>query len=269
MEHRRREFVVGAGALMTTALFHQACGRGSSRPRSVDAASKADPPIVNVLRYGVTAPSAHNTQPWLIELVSDTEARLFMDTKRLLPATDPPARQVHISHGTLVEVSAIAATHLGYRAEIEILPDGAMGPGEFGTKPTARIQLIKRDAAVEDPLALQLLTRRTSRLPYDGPIVTEEEWASIVEQAGGERIAIAPLAEPKLLEAFEIIKSAMAVEENDEALYDETREWFRFSKRAIREHGDGLSINTAGLPGFSAGTANMFLSARNFHKEKN
>ncbi|MGB5809595.1 MAG: hypothetical protein WBG86_03640, partial [Polyangiales bacterium] len=103
----------------------------------------------------------------------------------------------------------------------------------------------------------------------DGPMVTVKEWTSIVEQAGGERIVAAPLAEPRLLDAFEIIKNAMAVEVNDEALYDETRDWFRFSKRAIREHGDGLSINTAGLTGFSAGTANMFLSARNFHKEKN
>jgi hypothetical protein len=97
----RRDFVIGTGAAMSAAVFTQACGRAKPGPRSVHAGEAVDPPIIDALRYGITAPSAHNTQPWRIELISDTEARLFMDRERLLPATDPPGRQVHISHGTL------------------------------------------------------------------------------------------------------------------------------------------------------------------------
>jgi len=98
---------------------------------------------------------------------------------------------------------------------------------ESGKKPTARVRLVETPKVAVDSLFAELLDRRTSRLPHEGPIVTQDE------------------------------------------LYDETRYWFRFSKRAIREHRDGLSINTAGLTGASAGAANMFLSSKNFHEAKN
>ncbi|MEM7435603.1 MAG: hypothetical protein AAF436_10665 [Myxococcota bacterium] len=269
MTINRRDFVVGSGALLSTAAFTQACGRASSDPRPMGASDVADPPIVGALRYGVTAPSAHNTQPWLIELVSETEARLFVDPERLLPATDPPARQIHISHGTFVEAVAIAATQHRYLAEVTFLPEGPMAPSEFGAKPTAAIRLIEAPSTKRDTLFDQLLLRRTSRLPHEGPMVTREEAAPIVAEASDGGLDVKLLPEAELPEAFEIIRTAMAIEVNDFTTYDETRAWFRFSKRATRRHGDGLSINTAGLTGFAAGSANVFLGERNFHKEKN
>ncbi|MGH8776681.1 MAG: hypothetical protein ACRDWI_16500 [Jiangellaceae bacterium] len=100
----------------------------------------------------MTAPSAHNTQPWRIELVSDVEAQLFFDPNRMLPGTDPPGRQVHIRHGTLIEMTAIAATSLGFRTDIDVLPDGEMSIPEFGTKPTATIWLVTEPGLEVDPL---------------------------------------------------------------------------------------------------------------------
>jgi len=265
----RRDVLIGTGAVMSAAVFANACGRAKSGPRALDSADAIDPPIVEALRYGITAPSAHNTQPWRIELVSDTEARLFMDRQRLLPATDPPGRQVHMSHGTLLEVTAIAATRFRYRAEIDLLPEGSMTYEEFGRKPTARVRLVEAPKVAVDSLFAELLERRTSRLPHEGPIVTQDELAAIIEHTkpGGLQMALIP--EAQLPEALSLVRDAMAIEVNDYELYDETRYWFRFSKRAIREHRDGLSINTAGLTGASAGAANMFLSSKNFHKAKN
>lgn len=269
MNMYRREFVVGSGVIMTTAVFAQACGRSKAGPRPVNGAEATEPPIIDALRYGITAPSAHNTQPWRIELVSDTEARLFLDPERLLPATDPPGRQVHMSHGTLLEMTAIAATDFGYRADIEPFPDGEMAYEEYGTKPTARIRLVQAEGEQADPLFAEVLNRRSSRLPHEGPMVTQDELSTMVEQARPGDLEIGLIAEQQRPEAFDIIRSAMAIEVNDYELYDETRIWFRFSKREIRRQQDGLSVNTAGLTGFSAGTANMFLNSRNWHKEKN
>lgn len=266
---QRREFVIGTGVVLTTAMFAQACGRQKAGPRPVSGGEAPFPPIVEALRYGITAPSAHNTQPWRIELLSDTEARLFLDRERLLPATDPPGRQVHISHGTLLEMTAIAATSFGYRAEIEPLPDGEMVYDEYGTKPTARIRLVGLEGEPADPLFAEVLNRRSSRLPHEGPVVSEDELATIVEQARPVDLKISLIPDEQRPKAFDIIRGAMAIEVNDYELYDETRMWFRFSKREIERHRDGLSVNTAGLTGFSAGTANMFLNERNWHKEKN
>ncbi|MGB5285540.1 MAG: hypothetical protein WBN29_13585 [Polyangiales bacterium] len=265
----RRDLLIGTGAVMTVAVFAQACGRAKPGPRTLDAIKVQEPPIIEALRYGITAPSAHNTQPWLIELVSDTEARVFLDKARLLPATDPPGRQVHMSHGTFVELMAISATHFGYRADVDLLPEGTMTDEELGTKPTARIRLVEAPDVSVDDLFPEVLTRRTSRLPHEGPMVTSDELATIVSQIGPSNVETTLLTEDQLHDALSIVRRAMEIEVNDYELYDETRQWFRFSKREIREHRDGLSIGTAGLTGFSAGSANLFLTSKNFHKEKN
>lgn len=265
----RRDVLIGSGALMSAAAFAQACGRATSAPRGIDAGSLEAPPIVEALRYGISAPSAHNTQPWLIDLVSDTEARVFLDRARLLPATDPPTRQVHISHGTFVELMAIAATQFGYRASVDILPEGAMTSAELGTKPTAAVRLVEAPDVSVDRLFLEVLMRRTSRLPHEGPLVTPDELAVIAAETDFPNVRTALIGEEQLPDALAIVRRAMEIEVNDYELYDETRQWFRFSKREIREHRDGLSINTAGLTGFSAGSANMFLTSKNFHKKKN
>lgn len=265
----RRDFVIGTGVVMTSAMFAQACGHAKAGPRPVHSGAADDPPIVEALRYGITAPSAHNTQPWRIELVSDTEARLFMDPERLLPGADPPARQAHISHGTFLELTAIAASNFGYRAEVESLPDGEMAYEEYGAKPTARIRLVEADRHAVDPLFAEVLNRRTSRHPQEGLMVTEDELATMVEQANPGNLKMALIPDEQKPGVLDIVVRAMAIEVNDYDVYDETRAWFRFSKREIKEHRDGLSVNTAGLTGFSAGTANMFLSNRNWHKEKN
>jgi nitroreductase len=227
------------------------------------------PPIIQALRYGITAPSAHNTQPWRIELVSDTEARVYFDPARRLPVTDPPGRQVHISHGTLIEMTAIAATSLGYRTEVELLPNGEMAIPEFGTKPTARIGLVADPAVGADPLFAQILTRRTSRLGHDGPPLTDAEREQIAAQAQFPGVAVGWVPQDQLATVLDIAARAMAIEVNDHDLFDETRQWFRFSDREIAQKGDGLHLDTSGLSGLSLALARWFTRPRNWDKSYN
>src|SRR5215472_13565947 len=147
-------------------------------------------PISEALRYGITAPSPHNSQPWLIELISDTEARLLFDPRRQLPEADPPGRQGHISHGTFIEMTSIGATSVGYRCEVDVLPDGEMGVSEFGTRPTAVLRLVREAGLSVDPLFSQVLARRCSRLPHQGPPLTIEEQSHIEAQARVEWVAV-------------------------------------------------------------------------------
>jgi hypothetical protein len=72
---------------MSASIFR--IGQVGDRPLSAPQPDSS--PIRQALRYGITAPSAHNTQPWRIELDSDTEARLYFDPERALPATDRQA----------------------------------------------------------------------------------------------------------------------------------------------------------------------------------
>jgi hypothetical protein len=239
----------------------------SDRPLSAIAADA--PPIIQALRIGITAPSAHNTQPWTIDIRSDTEASLYFDPARSLPVTDPPGRQVHVSHGTLLEMTAIAATGLGYRAEFDVLPEGEMSFAEFGTKPTAHITLIPATDIEVDPLLDGILRRRTSRRYYGGPPVTEAEFRQIAEQSGREGVEAGMITEDRFAEALDIIQRAMAVEVNDRTLYGETLTWFRFSKREIAEKRDGLNLFTSGLSGLPLQLARLVIRPRTFHAALN
>ena len=226
-------------------------------------------PILEALRYGITAPSAHNTQPWRIELVSETEARIDFDPNRRLPETDPPGRQVHISHGTLIEMTAIAATSLGYRTEVELLPDGEMSLPEFGTKPTAILRLVAEPGLSVDPLFAQILSRRTSRLAHVGPPVSNEERTRIATEAASPGVEVGWIPEDQLGAVLEIAAQAMTIEVNDRELFEETSEWFRFTDREIQEKGDGLHFDTAGLSGVPLLLGHLFTRPRNWHKPYN
>ena len=270
--HRRR-FVFGSGVLLTTAAFVAACGhrdQTTEGARSLSPLADGAPPIVEALRYGITAPSPHNTQPWQFDLVSDTEARLFFDPERRLPATDPPARQGHIGHGTLLEVTAIAATHLGYQAHIEVLPEGEMTLEALGHAPTATIQLEPLAAGQgEDPLFSRVLSRRTSRLEHEGPALAPDEVDTIRRQSTVEGIDVAALDPGRLEAVLDIVMRAMAVEVRDYELYDETRIWFRFTDEEIARHGDGLNLYTSGVTGATARLAKRFLRYDNWHRKSN
>lgn len=47
---------------------------------------------IDLLADARLAPSAHNTQRWLIRVVTDQEAELRYDPTRVLPVEDPEAR---------------------------------------------------------------------------------------------------------------------------------------------------------------------------------
>jgi len=226
-------------------------------------------PISEALRYGITAPSPHNSQPWLIELTSATEARLLFDPRRHLPEADPPGRQGHIGHGTLIEMTSIAATSLGYRCEVEVLPDGEMAVSEFGTKPTAILNLVRDAGLPVDPLFSQVLVRRCSRLAHQGPPLQVEEQSQIEAQARVPGVAIGWVSNDRFSSVLDIADRAMAVEVNDFPVFDETRRWFRFSDREIMEKGDGLDLDTAGLSGLPLALARIFTRPGNWHQGYN
>ena len=192
-------------------------------------------PILAALRYGITAPSAHNTQPWRIEVVSETEARVYFDPSRRLSATDPPGRQVHISHGTLIELTAIAATSLGFRTEVELLPGGEVTLSEFGTKPTAILRLLREPGLAVDPLFGQILSRRSSRLGHVGPPVSNEERTRIATEAAFPGVEIGWIPDDQLATVLDIAAQAMTIEVDDHQLFEETNHWFRFTDREIDE----------------------------------
>jgi hypothetical protein len=72
--------------------------------------------ILNDARW---AQNAHNVQSWSLEVQGDGTLLGGLEPSRLLPATDPIARQLVISLGTLTEAAARSAALLGYELRYE------------------------------------------------------------------------------------------------------------------------------------------------------
>lgn len=63
-----------------------------------------------LLRYGILAPSCHNSQPWKFRVVGDS-LEIYADDARKLSIADPDGRGLYISLGAYLENIIIAANH--------------------------------------------------------------------------------------------------------------------------------------------------------------
>ncbi|HEY5985704.1 MAG TPA: hypothetical protein VIV12_04870 [Streptosporangiaceae bacterium] len=174
---------------------------------------------MQAIAYGIHAPNPHNTQAWKFKLTSDTEALFYIDERRLLPVTDPPARQIHIGAGCCIETLAVGMSRHGYDTAVEYLPQGSHGLEQIGRKPVARIMLRPNATTRADPLADAIGRRQTNRKPYTGPLLTAAEAEQLRGQVSSDEVEVL------------------------------TRIWFRFNERQRRTHRDGLSIPQTGTDG--------------------
>lgn len=208
-------------------------------------------PIMRAIAWGIQAPNPHNTQAWKFRLVSDAGALLYVDERRLLPVTDPPARQIHIGAGCCIETLAVGMSTEGYETDIEVLPDGPYALDEIGRKPVARIELRRGPATRPDELADAIGRRQTNRKPYTGPLLTDAEADQIRSGVAPGPLEVLSFHEPDAMRPLlDVFYRALEIEVATRRLYEETRIWFRFNERQRRHtHRDGLSIPQAGVDG--------------------
>jgi len=129
MKTTRKKFItqgIYAGMALTgvTALI-SACGgirRASLRDTEnmVTAGDILPPEKAEILRLASLAPSGHNSQPWVVKVISPEEWTLCADQSRRLPAVDPDNRELLLSMGAFLENLSLAAGSLGYAADIRI-----------------------------------------------------------------------------------------------------------------------------------------------------
>jgi len=75
-----------------------------------------------VLRAAGAAPSVHNAQPWSFSS-RENVIRLHADPRRGLPQADPAGREMLISCGAALFNLRLAIRHLGFAADVTLLPD--------------------------------------------------------------------------------------------------------------------------------------------------
>ena len=245
---------------------------------------------IQVAAHGLLAPNAHNTQPWIIKLIEPIEDsqpstglsfELYTDTERLLPETDPPARQITISQGTFLETANIAANHLGYTFAIELFPKGEYGSSDFKQKmqekPVARIILtenfvsrfIGTNFREFDSMYKEIFDRVTNRTVYYGEPLNDEEMTGLQTLNDYPNLTFVFFNDNESLEKIrQLTIDAVELEATTESKIKETERLFRDSEKEKKEHRDGITMMSGGLNGFKLQMIQFFsnLFALNWEK---
>ncbi|MDP1676753.1 MAG: hypothetical protein Q8L88_07770 [Bacteroidota bacterium] len=212
--------------------------------------------------YAILAPNAHNKQPWIVDLRGEG-IDLYIDPKRLLPQTDPQARQITISQGTFLETLVIAASHYGIEANISLFPNGIDLLEQIGKNPVAHISLSSKEQKdiQEDELFNFILKRHTNRRVYSGPPLTDAEITTLRGSYTNKDYPLHMFIDPAILsDVAGMMTEAMRIETYNRAMHGETVEMLRFNDDEIEQHRDGLSFPNLGITGMKLFFAKLFTS---------
>jgi hypothetical protein len=255
---KRKEFLFASGTLVTSAmLMNVACATedntATNNPDGINNTKgrRPDPkqftePILKAIAVGMNAPNPHNTQAWKFKVLNSMEALFYVDENRLLTATDPIARQIHVGCGSFIALFEIGANNLAYKALVEYLPEGNYAFAEIGKKPVAKLSL-QKSVETKDELFDQVYTRQTTRSVYEGNILSNDEFNKIINLSKPEFATVELLNDPKKLKlALELLYKGMEVECYDWNAFDESRKWFRV-KDDIAIKKDGLNLRVSGM----------------------
>ena len=247
----KRQFLrITGGGVITAATLGSLAACSSALPPEAIAAWQ--PPADNLdirrwaLSHALLAPHAHNLQSWLVDLDMPDTLVLRMDLRRLLPQTDPWSRQLVISQGTFVELLDMAVKEKGYRAEIEMFPEGAFDAKAPDGRPTARIRLV-RDAAVQpDPLFAHIFQRHTHRGLYENRIPNADARQALVDSVKGFPVQLGMVTadEASMQQHRQIAMDAWRIEMQTPRTLLESYKVLRVGPQEIAQHRDGISINT-------------------------
>ncbi|WP_300297698.1 hypothetical protein [Ferrovibrio sp.] len=200
-------------------------------------------PRRRALSWALLAPNPHNMQPWLVDLRREGEIMLHVDRTRLLPETDPFARQIVIGHGTFLELLALAAGAEGYRCAIEYFPEGQPAPDDVTERPLARIRL-QHDGTAADPLFSQIPLRRSSKEPYHQTSLQSEHAQALrgMPRSGVAQLTIATDATRAAL-FRSITEQAMLIELETPRTLKESIDRLRIGADAIAAQPDGIELH--------------------------
>jgi hypothetical protein len=242
--HRRHFLrVAGGGAVFA------ATGCSSELPGDAVAAWGGPPPGETdprrwALSYAILAPHSHNLQSWRVDLRTPGEILLYCDLARLLPETDPLARQIMMSQGTFLELLELAAKERGRRAQVTLFPQGVFGPERPDGRPVARIVLQADPAVARDPLFAQVLRRHTNREAYASRLPDPAGLRAVADGAAAPGVRTGfTLAPPDVARQRAAASEAWRIELQTPRTILESYRWLRIGPDEIARHRDGIAIN--------------------------
>lgn len=234
----------------------------NSNPTGHTATSNPGDIRERVLEYAILAPSPRNTQPWKAQFNGIERILISIDHERLLAACDPRGRQAFISTGAFLENLDLAARSFGYRADIDLFPEGWPDATAVPDTSIARVDLIPDGSCAEDPLFLQIPIRHTNRRPFRKGEVSLGIAGQITESFDYTRVSFGFSNNRDLITSLaDFSVDAMTIELSDPKRWNENLKYFRFTDQEVRESPDGDGFAQSGYGRISRFfIGNFFLS---------
>ncbi|MES2335216.1 MAG: twin-arginine translocation pathway signal protein [Pseudomonadota bacterium] len=192
------------------------------------------------LSWALLVPNPHNRQPWLVELRTAGEVTLYVDTAKLLPATDPFNRQITIGLGCFLELMRMAASHDGQRVDITPFPDG-YDDRALDARPVARAVFTADAGVTPDPLFAHALARRSTKEPYDTARPLPENMLAKLAVATTARFG-GTLDPKEVADWRAFTREALRIEIETPHTYKESVDLFRIGRAEVDANPDGIDF---------------------------
>lgn len=193
------------------------------------------------LAQAALAPSAHNMQPWLVDLGGGAEViTLYADQQRLLPVVDASARQTMVSLGAFLELLCLSAQADGYDCAIALFPQG-----EAITAPVARVQVSPAVAqTAPDELFAYVRQRYSNRQVFTvGQIPAPADMTALLSAATCHGMAGQGSTQPEQVARLsQLAAAAWRAELAADEVMLETLHVTRVGRREIEQHRDGIAV---------------------------
>lgn len=203
-----------------------------------------------VIAAAVLAPSHWNTQPWRIE-VDGATLRLYADTRRALPVTDPDQRAMMVSLGASLENMLIALRAYGLHPTLDYFPS------RHDPSWVATIGWVPSESVRERLMFTAIPERRTNRRGYDGRGIYPQNRAALVSQVSSDLTLHWLDERDHIRDVADLVGEAVEAETHDRRSQSEHWAWIRFGDGAARKSGDGVTMDAleyGGLPHWFAGS---------------
>lgn len=217
-----------------------------------------------ILETAIRAPSPHNVQPWRVKILGETEAELYIDSRRTLPKEDTTGSFIILTMGMFIEALKILAAPRGFNLTYELFhePDwfapAILDAREHTLIPFAKLKLTESEVSANEYDEDLFLKRRTSRLHLHDERIPDQAIESLTKIAAEWNQKFATITDAEQIERLMNLNTVAVFEDlNAPDYHDEIVEWFRYSDKQSKARLDGLDYRTMNIS-----RLNLWLSAK-------
>ncbi len=250
--------VIAAGGLVWRAWDNGALNVGGGPPYEMWRdwrEARLDGPLA-IVRAGILAANAHNTQPWRFT-IGEHGVALYADPGRNLGSFDPFRRELTLSLGCALENMALAADAQG--GSTLILPTAGRRTSTLDATLPVAVLIPESVAANAPPLFDAIDRRHTNRGPYAagrGLSAALEMGLMALADMPGSRLMLFD-SDSQRAALGRLIVSATESIVADPAMAADSAHWFRFARGDIDKHRDGITLDATGLTDFVSVAAKL------------